>query len=154
MKKPATIQKEIDNTRREYLNKVKKSTENHTDYIDAKERLKEAQLYFNKINEIINAKKLVEFSDMADKIKQLEEEYEKYTVYWYSEDGRYVIIKNKGGSTWVARGEQTYSPTTYTLYDIFDETYGRKKILKEWEGRWTKKKQKEADEIIEQKKTK
>lgn len=85
------------------------------------------------------------------------ERKQDYTVFWWSDDERFVVIKSKGGMFWSGRGEQSYGKTAYTLYDI-NKAYAKgndmfdsyKSRVAGWEGRWSKVKQKEVDEKIKE----
>ena len=73
-------------------------------------------------------------------------------IHWYSEDGRFAIIKETGHSHFSGRGQQAYGCTCYNLIDTKKEKrdmaifFGLS--IKEFEGRFSKKTMKECTDII------
>lgn len=74
-------------------------------------------------------------------------------IFWQSESGRFLLMKHAGHSEYMGRFSDTARcPTRYALYDL-DSTVrvdclGRP-CIKEWEGRWTKARQQELEELVE-----
>lgn len=87
----------------------------------------------------------------------------KLEIIWTSDDGRFIVAKHFGHTTHLVRSDYGYCETYYELHDLAAGTYhpypsrisGTYFALKVWEkGRWSKKRQKEAEEIVENGKNK
>jgi hypothetical protein len=76
---------------------------------------------------------------------------QKLSIAWQSECGNYVLLKHPGHTAYVDRVTKSVNCCTcYYLYDIrlpYPDVLG-KPWLGKWEGRWTKAKQKELEELI------
>ena len=85
---------------------------------------------------------------------------EKYSIAWFSMDegsnSKFMLVRQPGSMCWNGIGlGSSYVSTQYILMDV-DKTLAREPFakIKEWNGRWTKERQREMEALVAERKAK
>lgn len=137
--------------KREFYSNIRKQA--YDRYLKSCEELNAVQEELRRLEE---KKRLKIPESVRDAVKELSRGVDwgpqGLVIHWYSESGRFAILKQPGHRYWNGIGSSAYGLTKYKLIDVARQRSNdtmKGMLVKEFEGRFGKKQMEECEKIIE-----